>query len=307
MTKPFDYLMLAVDIGVSRKYRRMSVQERWATVAGVFSLAAKSPVSGALLITYGVEVTAEDVAEQAGVSQRVANSTLTQLKVLGELVRNDELGAWQLEDWTSHQPAPRRRKPSDSAESTRERKRRSRAVTPSHARDGHAVTTPEEKRREVEHPQTPVTGGTGADAPASIDQARRRLQDERVERVWQAYVDTRVSVFGPRSQPRLTAERRALIAKRLKEWPEDELIAAVRGWRHVPHNRGENERRQPFCELELILRVNQTTNNVERFRDIEQNQSQAGEQVRRKLADGPQQSDALRLALEAEQHAGGLA
>lgn len=294
--------MLSVDVGVARKYRRMSVQERWATVAGVFSLAAKSPVSGALLITYGVEVTAEDIAEQSGVSQRVANSTLTQLKALGELVRNEELGAWQIEDWTSHQPAPRRRKPSDSAESTRERKRRSRAVTPSHARDGHAVTTPEEKRREVEHPQTPVTGGNDRPVPASIESARSRLQTEAVERVWQAYLETRHSVFGARSTPKLTAERRALITRRLKDWSEHDLIAAVRGWRHFPHNRGENERQQPYCEIELVLRINQQTNNVERFRDAELTAAgpAADPGVRRKLLDGPQSSEKLRLALEAE-------
>ncbi len=109
MTKRFDYLMLSLEVGVARKYRRLTPPERWAAVAGVWCLAAKSPVGGALLIAHGEEVTADDVAEQAGVPVAAARGALAKLKDLHELVRDDGIGAWVLEDWTRHQPVQRTR------------------------------------------------------------------------------------------------------------------------------------------------------------------------------------------------------
>lgn len=153
MTKRFDYLMLSLEVGVARKYRRLTPAERWAAVAGVWCLAAKSPVSGALLIAHGIEVTEDDVAEQAGVPLAAARGALAKLKSLGELVWDDVNGAFMIEDWNRHQPAPKRAKPSDSPEALRERKRRSRAAkTESHADVTPLVTPPVTRlsSREVE-------------------------------------------------------------------------------------------------------------------------------------------------------------
>lgn len=111
-----------------------------------------------------------------------------------------------------------------------------------------------------------------AGSPTRHNQTREETSSLRsdvgrdVDRIWEAYSATRTSVLGARSVARLTTERRQLIARRLKTWPFDDLADAVRGWRHFPHNRGENDRRQPYCDLELILR---DAAHIEKFRDAE--------------------------------------
>lgn len=94
---------------------------------------------------------------------------------------------------------------------------------------------------------------------------------DAVAGVWDAYVETRTTVLGPRSAPTLTAARRRLITARLKEYDAADLVDAVRGWRHSPHNRGENDRGRPFCDLELVLR---DAGHIETFRDMERAKSQ---------------------------------
>lgn len=98
----------------------------------------------------------------------------------------------------------------------------------------------------------------------NIDNAKQRLRAAAVQRVWEAYVEARVSVFGSRSQPKLSPDRKALINRRLKDWPETDLIDAVKGWRHFPHNRGENAVRTPYCDIELVIR---DAAHIEKFRD----------------------------------------
>ena len=66
---------------------------------------------------------------------------------------------------------------------------------------------------------------------------------------------------------KLSTERRKLIERRLKDWSLDDLLAAVRGWRHSPHHRGENDRGRPYNDLELLLR---DAKHIEEFRDLEQ-------------------------------------
>lgn len=161
------------------------------------------------------------------------------------------------------------------------------------AKQRAAVAQPASDRRDdvpdlgTEGDSVPASPSTGQDrteeqppVAASDDQATgpdERQQPEAVDRVWAAYIETRTAVLGARSVPKLTPERRRLIAKRLKDWPEQDVVDAVRGWRHFPHNCGENDRRTPYCNVELVLRVNQDTNNVERFRDAErQNAGSSG-------------------------------
>lgn len=63
----------------------------------------------------------------------------------------------------------------------------------------------------------------------------------------------------------LDPKRQRLIAARLKEFPPEDLVAAVRGWKHSPFHRGENDRQTVYNDLELILR---DARHVEQFRDL---------------------------------------
>lgn len=109
------------------------------------------------------------------------------------------------------------------------------------------------------YPTRPDPIGSPADSVAASGDG-----GGHVNAVWAAYVETRHQVLGARSTPQLTKDRRALIARRLKEWPAADLVDAVKGWQHFPHNRGENERGTPFCDIELLLR---DAAHIERFRD----------------------------------------
>lgn len=65
---------------------------------------------------------------------------------------------------------------------------------------------------------------------------------------------------------RFSDDRKDLIIRRLKDWPLDDLLDAVRGWRHSPHHRGDNDRGRPYNDLSLLLR---NTEKIEGFRDLE--------------------------------------
>lgn len=78
---------------------------------------------------------------------------------------------------------------------------------------------------------------------------------------------------------KFSKERQALLNRRLKDWPLEDLLDAVKGWRHSPHHRGENERQTVYNDLELLLR---NAKNIERFRDLER------ESRRRKPASTPE-------------------
>lgn len=162
----FDRFMVQVDIGTNRKLRRLPPAQRWAYVAGVLPLAAQSPLRGALLITDGEPVTAEDVAEEATVRLCDARACLDALRKLGMLER-DELGVEWVHDWDRHNPEP---KPSDSPQATRERKRKQRErqkVTTGHAqvtRDMPECHAPEEEGEEKKKtPPIPPRGGRARD------------------------------------------------------------------------------------------------------------------------------------------------
>ena len=87
-------------------------------------------------------------------------------------------------------------------------------------------------------------------------------QREEVEVVFEAY-----KVATERNGTYvLTQKRRKLIRERLRDYPLDDVLDACRGWRHFPHNRGENERGTVYNDLELLLR---DAAHVERFRDAE--------------------------------------
>lgn len=139
----FDSILVSIDIGASRTMRRLSVAERWTFVAGVLSLAAKSPIRGALLIARGEPVSTDDIAEQAGVTKAIAQGAMDKLIRLDVLEWDEEIGGYIVVNWNDYQREP---KSSDSREAWRERKQRQRdketESRPDVPRDSHAGVTP---------------------------------------------------------------------------------------------------------------------------------------------------------------------
>lgn len=82
--------------------------------------------------------------------------------------------------------------------------------------------------------------------------------------VFQAWI----KAAGKTERTVLTAERRRLILKQLKDYPLDDVLDAVRGWRWSAHHRGENDRGTVYNDIELVLR---DAKHVEMFRDLERN------------------------------------
>lgn len=187
----FDSILVRAEVGGNRKLRRFTPEQRWCVVAGVWCLAAKSPVRGYLLVAENVPVEVDDVAEQAGVKVATARSTLQKMRELGMLERDEELGVEHIHDWHTHQPEP---KSSETPEAWRERKRRQRArerngnvpsdvTRDSHdeSRSGHAGKSHPLKRREEKRrkdPPNPPKGGRRREQEKFEGEIRKWTADE---------------------------------------------------------------------------------------------------------------------------------
>lgn len=88
----------------------------------------------------------------------------------------------------------------------------------------------------------------------SNSEARKRVFDE-----W-------VTVTGRTDRTVLDAKRRKLIDKALDAYPVQDVLDAVKGWRHSPHHCGQNDTGTVYNDLGLLLR---DPGNIERFRDLE--------------------------------------
>lgn len=88
-------------------------------------------------------------------------------------------------------------------------------------------------------------------------------QSTAVDPVDRVFLAWRLSANKPGAL--LSRERRRVIAAMLKNYPEADLIDAVRGWRNSPHHRGENSTGTVYNDLDLILR---DAKHVEMFRDL---------------------------------------
>lgn len=166
------------------------------------------------------------------------------LEAVGVWVPHPE--GWTINDYLEFNPA----RATLQAKRDREAQRRAGSVPAACAQPASSVPSPLRASR----PDPSSNSTVAASGDGSGD----------VNAVWAAYVETRHQVLGARSTPQLTRDRRALVARRLKEWPAADLVDAVKGWQHFPHNRGENERGTPFCDIELLLR---DAAHIERFRD----------------------------------------
>lgn len=180
MARVFDRYMVQVGVGTNRKLRRLPVAQRWAYVAGVLSLAAQSPIRGALLIADGEPVTDLDVAEEATISVKDARAAMESLRKLGMLDRDAEGVEW-VHDWDALNPDP---KASDSPEATRERKRKERqrkrghtSVTPASRVTPVQRHAPEEEVEGKSDPPSPPTGGRERDHQAFAEQMEAWARD----------------------------------------------------------------------------------------------------------------------------------
>lgn len=85
---------------------------------------------------------------------------------------------------------------------------------------------------------------------------------DAVRTVFDAWIES----TGRTSRTVLDSKRRRCIANALKSYPLDDVVDAVRGWKHSPHHRGENDQRTVYNELDVLLR---NAGQIEKFRDLE--------------------------------------
>jgi len=117
----FDRYMVKVGAGRHAKFARFTDGERVAYFLGVLSIAAQSPIRGYLLVgDHAADHT--EIAQEAAVSKRTAQSTIDKLKKVGVLEHDDELGAWRVHDWSDVNPEPKK----DATATERQRRHRDR-------------------------------------------------------------------------------------------------------------------------------------------------------------------------------------
>ena len=111
--------------------------------------------------------------------------------------------------------------------------------------------------------------GSMAQAMENKKEKENKNQEEteslstQVDQVREVFEAWKVST-GHNGRTVLDDKRRRVIKRALEQYPLDDVLDAVEGWREFPHNRGENDRHRPFNDLELLLR---NAANIERFRD----------------------------------------
>jgi N-terminal phage replisome organiser (Phage_rep_org_N) len=131
----YDSYLVKAGLAGTKKFRRLSTQEAWCAVMGVWSIAAQSPVRGYLFLTEDEPATEQDYADEARVSVAIARSTVKKMRVLHMIEMDEEMGVEYVHDWHKHQKDP---KPSESREAWAARKREQRANSKPVSRAGHA-------------------------------------------------------------------------------------------------------------------------------------------------------------------------
>ncbi len=97
------------------------------------------------------------------------------------------------------------------------------------------------------------------------DQGTDQVQTKRilppVDSVFVAWKES----TGRNGNTRLTPERRKRIVAALKDYPLDDVLDAVRGWRHSPFHAGQNDQQTVYNDLNHCLRDG---GRIEQFRDF---------------------------------------
>lgn len=103
--------------------------------------------------------------------------------------------------------------------------------------------------------------GTQAKPNPSLELVRAdNKTDQQV--VFEAWVEA----TGRTDRTVLSPKRDRLIRRALADYPIDDVLDAVRGWRNSPHHCGQNDRGTTYNALELLLR---DAEHIEQFRDLE--------------------------------------
>lgn len=105
----FPWFRVYVELMQDHKLKRAPVATRWTWVA-VLSLARKSPEAGRLLLSEGLPVTLREVADEANVSLRAAQSAVDHF--IDRRMLHVEAGVWVVTKWDARQfasdnPTPR--------------------------------------------------------------------------------------------------------------------------------------------------------------------------------------------------------
>jgi len=182
--RKFDRFMVAVELSANPKIGRLTDAEFRCLVGGVWPLAAKANPRGFLLVG-ALPAEPSDVAHQARCTTPVAARTMAKLRELGMIEMDGPTGWEWVHDWDELNPDP---KPSDLPESTRDRKRKSRAGHADVTRDagtGHADVTSKSPRARA-LPEVEVEGEekTPPQPPAGGGRARTRVKWEGDVLAW---------------------------------------------------------------------------------------------------------------------------
>jgi hypothetical protein len=116
------------------------------------------------------------------------------------------------------------------------------------------------ERQNAPDPTRPLNSNSHVEP--GLDETEDSRRAGVVDRVFAAWRQA----TGKTARTRLDPKRRRTIANAAKTYPEQDLIDAVRGWRHSPHHRGENPQRMVYNDITLLLR---DAEHIERFRDLE--------------------------------------
>lgn len=149
-----NWLRLYVDTPRDLKIRREPLATRWAWIA-LLTLARRSPSPPALLLSKGVPVTVEDVADEANIAVVAAERAM---RTFGEraMVHSQD-GVWIVTNWTKRQPnsddaAARQRdsRGGRSRDGRADQPRDTDVTVTTSSRDGHVLDTDTDTEEETE-------------------------------------------------------------------------------------------------------------------------------------------------------------
>ena len=110
--------------------------------------------------------------------------------------------------------------------------------------------------------EPPIDPSLNRDAPLALLSTAMPSTAPNDQRVFDAWIEA----TGKTGKTLLSDERRRLIRRALKSYPLEDVIDAVRGWRHSAYHMGDNDGHVVYNDLSLLLR---NAEKIEKFRDLE--------------------------------------